>query len=164
MWSGDLVLCYSFFFIAPEVWNLKSNTMGSCPSKLSRNLKAYRKYSSRFGKRRSKITAAIPEVKIKAITDSRSHARDFTVSEFVHLDFEKGGANNRARSEVSNVTFHLKQLQWNHSQIDSNGIFASALNPCNQTYYYIYYPIIEKHKIALDTHNTRWISKTKPRL
>ncbi|XP_022951730.1 uncharacterized protein LOC111454471 [Cucurbita moschata] len=95
--------------------------MGSCPSKLSRNLKAYRKYSSRFGKRRSKITAAIPEVKIKAITDSRSHARDFTVSEFVHLDFEKGGANNRARSEVSNVTFHLKQLQWNHSQIDSTG-------------------------------------------
>lgn len=97
--------------------------MGGCTSKLSRNLKAYRKYSSRFGKRRSKISATIPDVNIKAIGDSRNHARDFSVSEFVHLDFEKGAATNRARSEVSNMTFHLKQLQWSHGQIDANGIF-----------------------------------------
>lgn len=96
--------------------------MGGCTSKLSRNLKAYRKYSSRFGKRRSKISATIPDVNIKAIGDSRNHARDFSVSEFVHLDFEKGAATNRARSEVSNMTFHLKQLQWSHGQIDANGV------------------------------------------
>ncbi|XP_022156299.1 uncharacterized protein LOC111023224 [Momordica charantia] len=97
--------------------------MGGCTSKLSRNLKVYRKYSSRFGKRRSKIAAAIPEVNIKGIGDTRSHGgRDFTVSEFVHLDFEKGAATTR-RSEVSNMTFHLKQLHWNHSQIDANGLF-----------------------------------------
>lgn len=132
--------------------------MGGCTSKLSRNLKAYRKYSSRFGKRRAKISAAIPEVNIKAITDSRNHARDFTVSDFVHLDFEKGAANNRARSEVSNVTFHLKQLQWNHGQIDANGFFSSSLNPCNQSYFYIWYPMTDNYTIALDTHhNTQWI-------
>ena len=95
--------------------------MGGCTSKLSRNLKAYRKYSSRFGKRRSKIS--IPDVSIKAIGDSRKHAGDFKVNEFVHLDFEKGTARNRARSEVPKKTFHLKQLHWSHGQIDANGIF-----------------------------------------
>ncbi|XP_050940462.1 uncharacterized protein LOC103485766 isoform X1 [Cucumis melo] len=97
--------------------------MGGCTSKLSRNLKAYRKYSSRFGKRRSKISATIPDVNIKAIGDSRKHAGGFKVNEFVHLDFEKGAATNRARSEVSNMTFHLKQLHWSHGQIDANGVY-----------------------------------------
>lgn len=115
--------------------------MGGCTSKLSRNLKVYRKYSSRFGKRHSKckISASIPEVNIKGIGDSRNHARDFKVSEFVHLDFEKGAANARGRSEVSNMTFHLKQMQWNHGQMDANGSFSSALYSCNQSYYYIWY-------------------------
>lgn len=122
--------------------------MGGCTSKLSRNLKVYRKYSSRFGKRRSKIAAAIPEVNIKGIGDTRSHGgRDFTVSEFVHLDFEKGAATTR-RSEVSNMTFHLKQLHWNHSQIDANGIFFSSLNPCNRSYY-IWYPMTWQRIILL---------------
>ncbi|XP_022946639.1 uncharacterized protein LOC111450645 [Cucurbita moschata] len=90
--------------------------MGGCTSKLRRSLKAYRKYSSRFGKRRSNISA------IKGIGDSRIHARDFTVSDFVHLDLEKGVPTNRARPKVSNMTFLLKQLQLSQGQIDANGV------------------------------------------
>lgn len=67
-----------------------------------------------FRKRHGKIAASIPDVHMKRLSDA--------VSEYVHLDFEKGASTTTCkRSEMSSTTFHLTQLQWNHSQIDANG-------------------------------------------
>ncbi|CAK7326144.1 unnamed protein product [Dovyalis caffra] len=69
-------------------------------------------------KSRGRISTCIADAPIKRLSDAG--ISDFALREFVHLDFEKGAATTCKRSEVSNETFHLTQLQWNHSQIDSN--------------------------------------------
>ncbi|KAI3452266.1 hypothetical protein Pfo_008931 [Paulownia fortunei] len=52
----------------------------------------------------------------KRNSDAGARVTDFAVSEFVHT------TTTCRRSEVSNSTFHLTQLQWHHSQIDASGI------------------------------------------
>ncbi|WRX16169.1 Protein ENHANCED DISEASE RESISTANCE 2 [Theobroma cacao] len=97
--------------------------MGSCISVHSENTrsKPYRRHFGRSRKRHGKIAASIPDGPMKRLSDAGSRMRDFAVSEYVHLDFEKGATTTCKRSEMSNKTFHLTQLQWNHSQIDGNG-------------------------------------------
>ncbi|KAG8654180.1 hypothetical protein MANES_05G106800v8 [Manihot esculenta] len=90
--------------------------MGGCVSTASRKT---RKNVRKSGKRRGKVSTSIPDVPIKRFSDS---AIGDYISEYVHLEFEKGAATTCRRSEASNKTFHLTQLQWNHSQIDANGI------------------------------------------
>jgi hypothetical protein len=101
--------------------------MGGCASKPNVSVNTQRKYFRRRRKGHRKISTSISDIPIKGIGDAGNHVRDFSVSEFVHLDFEKGAATTCKRSEVSNRTFHLTQLQWNHSQIDANGIFFLSL-------------------------------------
>ncbi|XVE91556.1 hypothetical protein REPUB_Repub01dG0019700 [Reevesia pubescens] len=74
--------------------------------------KPHKRHFGRFRKRHGKIAASIPD---------GSNLTDFAVSEYVHLDFEKGASTTSKRSDMSNKTFHLTQLQWNHSQTDTNG-------------------------------------------
>lgn len=57
----------------------------------------------------------------KRISDAGARASDLSVSEFVQT------TTTCRRSEVSNSTFHLTQLQWHHSQIDANGIYCYLL-------------------------------------
>ncbi|KAK3222951.1 hypothetical protein Dsin_009976 [Dipteronia sinensis] len=107
--------------------------MGGCVSTHTEINRAHRKhlykigkpstgriYSSVFGKSRRKIAASVHDVPINRLSDAG--IRDFAVSEYVHVDFEKGAATTCKRSQVSNKTFHVTQMQWNHSQIDGNGI------------------------------------------
>lgn len=91
-------------------------TMGSCVSKPDRRIKAVRSPYLRPGKRRGRMSSSISD-----------GVRDFAVSEFVHLDFEKG-ATTSCRKSVSNMKIHLTQLQWNHSQIDGNCRFQTYFN------------------------------------
>ncbi|GFP91760.1 protein enhanced disease resistance 2 [Phtheirospermum japonicum] len=53
----------------------------------------------------------------KRNSDAGARVSDFAISEFVHTT-----TTTCRRSEVSNSTYHLSQLQWHHSQIDANGI------------------------------------------
>ncbi|XP_021651226.2 uncharacterized protein LOC110643224 isoform X3 [Hevea brasiliensis] len=95
-------------------------TMGGCVSTANRRTRSYRKHLRKSAKRRRKISTSIPDAPIKRFSDST--IGDYTLSEYVHLDFEKGAATTCRRSEASNKTFHHTQLQWNHSQIDAKGI------------------------------------------
>ncbi|KAJ7943404.1 Protein ENHANCED DISEASE RESISTANCE 2 [Quillaja saponaria] len=96
--------------------------MGSCTSKPYRSpKKTHRKTFHRSRKCHENISMSLPDVPLKRLSDAGNRVRDFPLGEFVHLDFEKGAATTHKRSEVSNMTFHLTQVQWNHSQVEANG-------------------------------------------
>ncbi|TYJ05633.1 hypothetical protein E1A91_A12G176300v1 [Gossypium mustelinum] len=95
--------------------------MGGCVSVHSEKAQS-RPHKGRFGrfcKNRGKIATSIPDECMKRMSDAGSHVTDIAVSEYV----QKGASTtcNCKRSELSNVAFHLTQLQWNHGQIDANG-------------------------------------------
>ncbi|XP_031386262.1 uncharacterized protein LOC116199849 [Punica granatum] len=101
--------------------------MGGCVSSTSKHVLVTRKNRLKklsSGKKwRRKICSSI--VPIRRRTSAGNRVSDFSVSEFVHLDFNTRPADPASkRHEVSNRKFHLTQLQWNHSQnqIDENGI------------------------------------------
>ncbi|KAE8707347.1 putative cytochrome P450 [Hibiscus syriacus] len=99
--------------------------MGGCVSVHSEKVRS-RSHKRRFGgfrKRHGKIVSSVPNVRVKRTSDAGSHMADFAVSEYVHLDFEKGASTtcNCKHAEMSNMSFHLTQLQWNHNQMDANG-------------------------------------------
>ncbi|KAK8604335.1 hypothetical protein V6N13_099280 [Hibiscus sabdariffa] len=100
--------------------------MGGCVSVHGQKAqcRSHKRRFGRFYRRHGKITSSIPDVCVKRMSDDAgSHMSDFAGSEYVHLDFEQGASTtcNCKRSEMSNMSFHLTQLQWNHSQMDANG-------------------------------------------
>lgn len=95
--------------------------MGNCvsttpPSKA----KTHKKRFHQFGKRRVKISSSHDGNK-KANSDA-GHVTDFSVSQFVHMDFEKSKTSTSRRSGPSNSAYHLTQMQWHLSQVDSDGV------------------------------------------
>jgi len=85
-----------------------------------------RRYHLKSRKRLGKVPTAIADAPIKRLSDAGSH---ISVSEFVQIDFEKGATTTCRRSEVSNKSFHVTQVHWNH--VDENGTFASLSSPSN---------------------------------
>lgn len=135
---GELNLWRSFFFfgtIAPfAFWKA---IMGGCVSTPSKNIKTRKKLHHQFGKYGRKISSSIPRAIIKRKSNAGNRVTDYAVSEFVHMDFESGATTTCRRSEVSNSTFHLTQLQWLHSQYDANSMrppiypFSIICLPCD---------------------------------
>ncbi|KAL6287817.1 hypothetical protein ACE6H2_012207 [Prunus campanulata] len=103
--------------------------MGGCMSTPSKTIKSRKKHCQRVIKRHRKAACSASDGTKKRNTsfkkiysDAGARVSDYSVSEFVHVDFENGATTTHRRSKVSNSTFHLTQLQWNHSQYDANVI------------------------------------------
>ncbi|XP_073006303.1 uncharacterized protein [Typha latifolia] len=89
--------------------------MGSCVSTSNRRCKS-RKFSLRVRKCRGKVSAAIPDATVIRISNTGDC---FTQSEVIHVETS---TTTQQRSEVSNLMFHLTQLQWHHSQMATGNV------------------------------------------
>ncbi|TKY69631.1 hypothetical protein E2542_SST05909 [Spatholobus suberectus] len=106
--------------LAGLVKKIASTTMGSCASNPNGKSSAHKRRKHKSGKRRGNISTAIPEP-LKRVSNAGSRVGDFSLSDFVHLDFENGAPVPCRRSEVSNMKFHLTQLQYHSHSLDANG-------------------------------------------
>ncbi|XP_059670383.1 uncharacterized protein LOC132315945 [Cornus florida] len=88
--------------------------MGACTSTPSKPIKLRRKYHVRFRKYHGKLSNFVHHGARKKNSDAETRVTDFAVSEFLHT------TTTCKRSDVSNSTFHLTQLEWHHSEIDAN--------------------------------------------
>ncbi|KAG5059506.1 hypothetical protein D0Y65_000537 [Glycine soja] len=106
--------------LAGLVKKITSTTMGSCASNPNRKSSGQKRRKQKSGKRRGNIPTALPDLPLERVSNAGSRVGDFSLSDFVHLDFENGASAPCRRSEVSNMKFHLTQYH-SHSQIDANG-------------------------------------------
>lgn len=103
--------------------------MGGCISSTSKNVvmtqKNHEEKPSSGKKWRRKIYSSIVRVPLRCRSNARNRVSDVSVSELAHLDFD-GGPTNTAnkRHDVSDLKFHVTQLQRSHCQIDENGSFT----------------------------------------
>ncbi|RWW85840.1 hypothetical protein BHE74_00005448 [Ensete ventricosum] len=99
--------------------------MGTCVSTLNRRPRS-RKYSLRSRKCCRKISASVPDAPAPRKNDLPNH---FACNQIVHV---KTAATTHWKSEVSNLAFHLTQLQWHHSQMERNGMgFLQMASACH---------------------------------
>ncbi|XP_047154160.1 uncharacterized protein LOC124825562 isoform X2 [Vigna umbellata] len=99
--------------------------MGGCVSVPSNAIKGPRNLRRRITRRRQKISSSMPipipdDIILQRSGSAGGRVTDYSVSEFVHMDFENGATTACRRSEVSNSVFHLTQLQWQLSQYDND--------------------------------------------
>lgn len=95
--------------------------MGGCVSTPYKPVKVKKRHVHRVRRRRGKIPSSAFIACKKGNGGAGTRVTDYSVSEMVHVDLDTGETTTCRRSEVSNSTFHLTQLQWHHSQYDSNG-------------------------------------------
>ncbi|KAL2349203.1 hypothetical protein Fmac_003203 [Flemingia macrophylla] len=108
--------------LAGLVKKIASTTMGSCASNPNGKGNGHKRRKHKSGKRRGNIATTLPEMPFKRPSNAGSCVRDFSLTDFVHMDFENGASAPCRISEVSNMKFHLTQLQYHtHGQIDANG-------------------------------------------
>ncbi|KAJ8549946.1 hypothetical protein K7X08_033653 [Anisodus acutangulus] len=88
--------------------------MGGCVSTPATTIRVRKKHHRRHRKyHRKNSNSGLVVTSRKRNSDAR--VTDIAVGEFVHTT-----TTTCRTSEVSNSTFHLTQLQWQHSQIDAN--------------------------------------------
>ncbi|XP_012441413.1 uncharacterized protein LOC105766481 [Gossypium raimondii] len=91
--------------------------MGSCVSTSDKRITTQKRNRPWSKKCRGKLSGSVSDGSKKR--KSNGCVTDIAVSEYVRMDFEKGATTTCRRSEVSNSTFHLTQLQWHLSQMDA---------------------------------------------
>ncbi|KAJ8775244.1 hypothetical protein K2173_020248 [Erythroxylum novogranatense] len=94
--------------------------MGGCVSTPTRKVRVY-PIHRRTAKRLVKITNSTFKRNKKSNSDAGC-VTDIALSEFVQMDFENGASATCRKSEVSNSSFLLTQLQWHVSQGNSDVI------------------------------------------
>ncbi|KAI4965046.1 hypothetical protein ZWY2020_057584 [Hordeum vulgare] len=89
--------------------------MGSCASKSAlEHRRVERYYTTRMGRRgRGNPRSMMPDEPKPRIMDARGRTTDFSMSEIVHVE--------SVRNPAQSKTFHLTQMEWHHSEQDSNG-------------------------------------------
>lgn len=99
--------------------------MGTCASTPVHSIEVRRRRRRyRFSKWHRKVSNSFVDATKKRSHDSGPCVADFAVSQYVHMDFEKGSTAAGKRSELPNTTFHLRQLQWHLSrELDANGMY-----------------------------------------
>ncbi|KAK2413050.1 hypothetical protein QL285_035800 [Trifolium repens] len=114
--------------------------MGGCASVPSKAIKAPKKLQRRIiRRRRRKISNSVTkDIKKRNSNAGGRGVTDYSVSEFVRMDFENGATTKCKRSEVSNSAYHLTQLEWHHSQYD-----ADANLMCQEESYFDSVSILE---------------------
>lgn len=136
---------------------IASTTMGSCASNPSRKSSGQKRRKQKSGKRRGNgLPSALPELPLKRVSNAGSRVGDFSLSNFVHLDFENNGASAPScrRSEVSNMKFHLTQYH-SHSQIDANGMHLFSLLPSLSSFLAAKYKTIGRFLLINDCLKVR---------
>ncbi|XP_072987768.1 uncharacterized protein [Typha latifolia] len=91
--------------------------MGSCVSTPNGRHKS-RKFCLRSRKCCGKVSASVPDARTVQISDA---GNCFARSEFVHL---QTSVTSRRKSEVSNLAFHLTQLQWHHTKMNAGNVIC----------------------------------------
>lgn len=68
-----------------------------------------------------KISSTVHDGSKKVSGDAAGRVSDFAMSQFVHMDFENS-ATSAGKSGPLNSTYHVTQLQWHLSQVNSAGM------------------------------------------
>ncbi|KAE8694466.1 alpha-1,4 glucan phosphorylase L isozyme [Hibiscus syriacus] len=93
--------------------------MGSCASIPATRISTQRRHHRRSRQSHRKHSGAVAEGSKER--NSNARVTDIAVTGYVHMDFEKGATSTmtRRRSEVSNSTYRVTQMQWHRGQLDA---------------------------------------------
>ncbi|GAB2244349.1 hypothetical protein Droror1_Dr00024477 [Drosera rotundifolia] len=95
--------------------------MGGCYSKLPQHMHTKGR-TKKFLHCSTNYQGKVPKPIKRGKSNLSAHMTDIAVSQFVHVNYEKGEATTCRRSEMSNSSFHVTQIQWHHSPIDANAV------------------------------------------
>ncbi|CAN6470248.1 unnamed protein product [Victoria cruziana] len=93
--------------------------MGGCVSTSAKRKPRTRKYFIRSRNCRRKVAPSLPPKPRVSVSDAMNPLTEFALSEFVQMDLDKNEAAH-GRTEVSNLTLHLTQLEWHSGQLDAS--------------------------------------------
>ncbi|KDP27187.1 hypothetical protein JCGZ_19886 [Jatropha curcas] len=95
--------------------------MGGCYSTPPKKIEVHKKkHHHRSGKRRVKIFRSHDGSKKR--NGDTGRVTDFALSQFVHMDFDDGQTPSIVKSSALNSAYHLTQMQWHLSQVNSDGV------------------------------------------
>ncbi|KAL2344601.1 hypothetical protein Fmac_005886 [Flemingia macrophylla] len=90
--------------------------MGGCASNPNRK-RIHKRENKKFRKHKGNIAKSFAEKPLKRLSNSGTRVGDYPLADFSPLDYGKGGR----KSEVSNMKFHLAQIQYHNRSQNANG-------------------------------------------